>query len=224
MTLLPGQLTPLPPVGYPTAGVWFDFLHPDEDGLPAVGCIENMAVNGVAPLRGPGDTGTFIWGSGAIDLTGQFGISFADFGAPITVTFSGKSDFFTEELGTGSPDSVKNVDNVALLLSLSDIVPGEVLSFILSLTADLYSSLQSFIESEANDYEPGTQAVVGTAIVGSSVIGSPNAAQQFQIVRGFAQANVRGRVIQTSFQESSYYPWTVLGYIARLSSQEATIP
>jgi hypothetical protein len=221
---LPGQITPLTPVGHPTAGAWFDFLHPDEDGLPAVGRIQGMPVNGVAPLRGPGDTGTFVWGSGAADLTGQFGISYADFGNGITVRFSGKSDFFPEELGTGSPDSIKNVDNVALLLSLFDLVPNEILTFAMALTADLYSSLQSFIDSEATNYQPSQQAVVGTAVVGTAVVGQGNAAQQFQIVRGFTQAGVRGHVIQVSFQETSYYPWTILGYVVRLSSQEATIP
>jgi hypothetical protein len=210
--------------GYPTAGVWFDFLHPDAQGAPTVGEIRNMPVNGVCPLRGPMDTGTFLWGSGAGDLVGEFGIGSVDFGQPIVVTFAGKSDFFEEELRDGAPTSIKSCDNVAIMVSLRNFVEGEALTFLLSITADQYATLESFSETSPVGVNPSGNATVGQAVVGMAVVGQNNAYQAFQIVRAFGQAGAQGRVLQVAWQEGSIYPWTVLGYVITLSSQEAPVP
>lgn len=223
VTDLPPRPNTFSPLGYPTAGVWFDFQFQDEDGLPCCGEIRGMNVNGVAPLRGPSDTGNFVWGNGASDKTGKFGLLTGDFGNAITTVFAGKSDFFEQELADSSPDSMKQADNVALALSLVDPQVGELLSFLVSFTADFYSAIQSFVESSQAINTPGT-AVVGTATVGTSIVGAGNSSQQFQIVRSYAPFGVRGHVLQIAFQESSVFPWTTLGYVLQLSSQEAIKP
>lgn len=220
----PGIPNPLPPLGYPSAGVWFDFVNKDEDGLPCVGEIRGMPVSGVAPLRGPADTGNFAWGSGAADKTGVFGGISGDFGQTITTVFAGKSDFFDKELGDSGPEDVKTVEDVAISVSLLNPQPNEQLTFLVSLTADLYSSLESFAQSEFGSFQPGAQSTVGTAVVGTAIVGVSSAAQAFQVVRAYAQNNVRGHVIQTAFQESSVFPWTTLGYSISVSSKEAIRP
>lgn len=221
--LIPPSPNTFSPAGYPTAGAWFDFSLKDEDGYPCCGEIRNMPVNGVAPLRGPKDTGNFIWGSGAADLTGIFGGLNGDFSNAITTIFAGKSDFFSEELRDSSPDSIKTSNDVALALSLINPQAGEQLTFTFSITADLYSSLQSFVETLTSS-TPSGSAIVGSAVVGTAVIGFGPSSQQFQIVRGFSQNNARGHVLQYAFQESSVYPWTTLGYVVNVSSQEAIKP
>jgi hypothetical protein len=203
--------------------VWFDFLFKDADGLPCAGEIRNMNVSGVAPLRGPADVGNFVWGSGAIDKTGIFGSLTGDFSGAIGTIISGKSDFFKEELGDSSPDSVKTCDNVALAISLVNPQVNEVLSFLFSITADYASAFDSTATTVPSPVDQGSGNIVGSAVVGTAVIGGGTGQQAFQIIRGFAQNNARGNVLQVSFQESSVYPWNSLGYIINVSSQEAII-
>lgn len=221
--LMPPQPNSYAPLGYPNAGAWFDFLFKDEDSLPCVGEIRNMNVNGVAPLRGPGDVGNFIWGSGSTDQTGIFGSLKGDFGSGINTIFSGKSDFFEAELTDSSPNSVKTCDNVALALSLVNPQQGEELTFTFSISANYFSSLQS-VASSYPVPSAGVGGIVGSAVVGTAVVGGSLLNQAFQIVPGYAQNNARGNVLQVALQESSIYPWTTLGYIINVSSQEAIIP
>jgi hypothetical protein len=221
--LTPAQPNIAAPLGYPNAGAWFDFQNKDADGLPCVGEIRNMNVNGVAPLRGPADVGNFAWGSGSIDQTGIFGSLSGDFGGPIGVIISGKSDFFEQELGDSSPDSVKTCDNVALAISLVNPQVNERLNFLFSITANYASTYDSTATTIPSPVYQGSGNVVGSAVVGTAVIGGGTGQQAFQIIRGFAQNNARGNVLQVSFQESSIYPWNTLGYIINVSSQEAII-
>ena len=60
-------------LGYPSNGVWFDFGKPDVDGYPTVGTISGMNVGGIAPLRGPQDTGNFAWADALVDRVSLFG-------------------------------------------------------------------------------------------------------------------------------------------------------
>jgi hypothetical protein len=221
--LIPQQPNIAAPLGYPNAGVWFDFLFKDADGLPCCGEIRNMPVAGVAPLRGPADVGNFVWGSGAADKTGIFGSLNGDFGGPIGTIISGKSDFFEQELGDSSPDSVKTCDNIALAISLVNPVINETLNFLFAITANYAQTFDSTATTVPSPVFQGTGNVVGSAVVGTAVIGGGGGNQAFQITRGFAQNNARGNVLQVSFQESSIYPWNTLGYIINVSSQEAII-
>ena len=221
--LIPQQPNIAAPLGYPNAGVWFDFLFKDADGLPCCGEIRNMPVAGVAPLRGPADTGNFIWGSGATDRLGLFGSQIGDFAQPIGTIISGKSDFFKEELGDSSPDSVKTCDNVALAISLVNPQINETLNFLFAITANYAQVLDSTATTIPSPVFQGTGNVVGSAVVGTAVIGGGTGQQAFQIIRGYAQNNARGNVLQVSFQESSVYPWNTLGYVINVSSQEAII-
>lgn len=221
--LTPQQPNLTAPLGYPNAGAWFDFLNKDADGLPCVGEIRGMNVNGVAPLRGPGDVGNFAWGSGSGDKTGVFGLLNGDFGGPIGTIISGKSDFFEQELGDSSPDSMKTCDNVALAISLVNPQVGEELSFLFAITANYATTYDSTATTIPSPVNQGSGNVVGSAIVGTAMIGGGTGNQAFQIIRGYAQNNARGNVLQVSFQESSIYPWNTLGYIINVSSQEAII-
>ena len=222
--LFPQQPNMAVPLGYPNAGVWFDFLFHDADGLPCAGEIRGMNVNAVAPLRGPNDVGNFVWGSGSADLTGIFGSLNGDFSQPIGVSISGKSDFFVDELGDSSPDSVKTCDNVALAISLVNPQINETLSFLFAITANYATAYDSTATTIPSPVFQGSGNIVGSAVVGTAVIGGGTGQQAFQIIRGFAQNNARGNVLQVSFQESSIYPWNTLGYIINVSSQEAIIP
>jgi hypothetical protein len=221
--LTPQQPNIAAPLGYPNAGVWFDFLFKDADGLPCVGEIRNMNVAGVAPLRGPADVGNFVWGSGSIDKTGIFGSLTGDFGGAIGTIISGKSDFFEPELGDSSPDSVKTCDNVALAISLVNPQVSEALNFLFSITANYATTYDSTATTIPSPVYQGSGNVVGSAVVGTAVIGGGTGQQAFQIIRGYAQNDARGNVLQVSFQESSIYPWNTLGYIINVSSQEAII-
>jgi hypothetical protein len=221
--LTPQQPNIAAPLGYPNAGVWFDFLFKDADGLPCVGEIRNMNVSGVAPLRGPVDVGNFVWGSGSADKTGIFGSLNGDFGGAIGAIISGKSDFFKEELGDSSPDSVKTCNNVALAISLVNPQVNEVLNFLFSITADYATTYDSTATTIPSPVNQGSGNIVGSAAVGTAVIGGGTGQQAFQIIRGYAQNNARGNVLQVSFQESSVFPWNTLGYIINVSSQETII-
>jgi len=213
------------PLGYPTAGVWFDFLHPDDEGLPSVGEMRGMPVTGAAALRGPQDESTVAWCSGILDQVANFGFGFGDFGTAITTTWAGKSDFFSEEYGDSAPVMVKCVDNVAILISIPTNSQGEQLTFNCIVTADLYSVLASAGQNAVTIASAIAQAVVGSAIVGQAVVGGGTAADTFQVSRAFSQEGSQGRVIQIGFSETSIYTWVTLGYIINsMSAKKAVVP
>lgn len=211
------------PLGYPTAGAWFDFQYPDADGLPTVGEIRGMPVVGVAELRGPKDLGNFAWASGAGDLISQFNVGFGDNGQPIKVTWAGKSDFFLEELGQAAAAMIKTVDNVALLLSVPEVSVGQQFTFSNVLTVNQSALTASKITELIVASNASQNAIVGTAVVGQAVIGANETIQTFQVTRAFAINGAQGNVVQVGFSEESISAWTILGYLVRLSAQEETV-
>lgn len=211
------------PLGYCDRAVWFDFDKLDADGLPCVGTFSAMNVAGVAPLRGPFDTGNFAWANALTDLVGVFAgatsgiITSSDFGAAITATVTGKADFFADIWGDEAPADIKVVDDVQLFLSLPIITTGQVYTFNGSI---FYDQLNSFLSSGSPlPLAFPAQAMVGSAIVGSSVVGLLTAQPVFQDVPLFQPANSFGAIVQFSFSESSIYPWTCLGYSLFINRQ-----
>jgi len=208
-------------VGRPTTGLWFDFAKLDEDGLPTVGQIANMPVNGVVPLRGPKDDGLFLWFDGSGDRVGKFGIGSADFLQPITTSLIGKADLLTDLLGEGSMARArkKTINDVRLFLSVPQVATGELLTFTTTVTYDQLSSLPTLVNTLPVVVGAGN-AVVGVAQVGNpanATLGLSGAASQYQVVRANLQNPATGKVLQIGFSESSIYSWTTLGYAAEVA-------
>lgn len=206
------------PAGYPTVGMWFDFSKNDSDGYPCAGQIQGMDVNGAAPLRGPQDNGTMVWCDGSQDRVGNFPAQgvFSDFGAAISTAILGKADFMSDKWGDRAPISVKQVDNVRILVSITNAVAGEVLNFQVFTVFDLFGFLSSFVQTLSVPSIPGG-AVVGTAVVGTAVLGFGENADQYQVAQAFTQSPGQGKIIQVGFTESSTYSWTCLGYVVTLN-------
>ena len=209
------------PAGYPTIGLWFDFSKLDPaTGLPTAGQIANMFVNGAASLRGPQDNGTMVWCDGSQDRIGNFPAQnlFADFGEPIQTQVMGKADFMADVWGDQAPISVKQLDNVRLLISITNSASGETLSFQVSSVFDFFGYYASYANTAAVEGF-GSGAIVGTAIVGTAVLGLPANAAQYQVVKAYTQAPGQGKIIQIGFTESSVYSWTCLGYVLTVNMQ-----
>ena len=206
--------------GYPTTGIVFDFAKLDAAGYPSVSTITNMRVSAVASLRGSMDDGNFAWGDATQDRVGKFGIGFSDFGAAISVQFNGKADFMDDVFGPESVISLKTVQRIDLLLSAPQVSAGESLQFLCTNTTDLLFSTASSV-APVLVAVPGGQALYGTAIYGTAVYSGANGvAAQFVNIRVDAQATAQGRNIQVGFQESSIYPYTVLGYLMYVTEQQ----
>lgn len=216
------------PAGYPTIGMWFDFSKLDPtttgaqyaNGLPTAGQIAGMNVNGAASLRGPADNGTMVWCDGSQDRVGNWPGQnvFTDFGAPITVSVMGKADFFADIWGDRAPICMKQLDNVNLLISITNAVAGEVLTFSVLTLFDYSGALSSFANTLAVQ-GAGTGAVVGSAIVGAAVIGLGPSVDQYQTAPAFTQSPGQGKIIQVGFTETSGYSWTCLGYVLTCNIQ-----
>ena len=210
------------PTGFPTTGVMFDFAKLDDEGLPSVSLIKGMFVGSAVSLRGPADDGNFVWGDATQDRIGKFGIGFTDFGKPISTQFTGKADFLDDVFGPDSPMALKTVGVVNLLVSAPQVIAGESLSFLCSITTDLlYSTSTEFLPTIVNTATGGS--VYGTAVYGTAVYsGSSGVVAQFVSVRVSAQESAQGRNIQVSFQESSIYPYTILGYVLYITKQKVS--
>jgi hypothetical protein len=208
------------PAGYTTLGAVFDFAKQDADGLPAVTLIRGMNVGGAVPLRGPADDGNFAWGDATQDRIGKFGIGFSDFGNPITTTFAGKSDFFTEEFGPEAPLVQKATDDVWFLVSAPLAPISESLTFTCNLTTNLLTT--SATESSPI-LPPAGGGLWGTKLWGVLVWSGSANSLEFVALKIPAQETAQGNVLQFSFTESSTLPWTCLGYIAYVSAQRVSI-
>lgn len=199
------------PAGHPTTGIWFDFAKLDEDGYPTTGEIKGMLVNGAVALRGPNDDGTMVWCDGTRDRIGHFGFTSADFGAPITTMLAGKSDFMDDPFGPSAPIAIKQVDNVRLLLSVPNLVLAETLNFTVATTFDQINSLTQIVSTFPTQSGPGS--IVGSAVVGTAIVGFDTTAATYQVIKGYTQSPGQGRVVQVGFSESSIFPWGCLGYV-----------
>lgn len=209
-------------VGHPTTGLWFDFAKLDEDGYPTVGQISGMQPAGVVSLRGPADTGTFVWCDAVQDRVGQFGLGSSDFGGAISVAFSGKNDMFDDIFGIDASLHTKHLDQYWLLLSLPQMTFGQTLTYTVSGVFDSFTTNSTNIQ---NIFVPtfstsGNQ--VGTAIVGTAVVSGSTTATSYQVVPGYPQEPSNGFVIGLQISETSIYPWTCLGYILGLNVQQDT--
>ena len=118
--------------------------------------------------------------------------------------------------------ALKTVGVVNLLVSAPQVVAGESLSFLCSITTDLlYSTATEFTPTIVNTATGGS--VYGTAIYGTATYsGSAGVVAQFVSVRVSAQESAQGRNIQVSFQESSIYPYTILGYVLYITKQKVS--
>lgn len=206
------------PAGHPTTGMWFDFSKPDEDGYPSTGQIQGMTVNGVAPMRGPKDTGTFAWCDGGGDRVGQFGIGFGDFGQATTVALVGKADFYADIFKDKPevPAVQKVVNAIRLLLSVPATATNETLTFTFFVSLD-YSTVLSSVQT--TQIIPGVLggSVVGTAQVGTAIVGLAPGASAFLVSKAAISTPPIGHVVQLGFSESSVFPWTTLGYLEQVA-------
>jgi hypothetical protein len=214
-------------LGYPSNGVWFDFGKPDVDGYPAVGTISGMNVGGIAPLRGPQDTGNFAWADALVDRVGLFGgiqlsgvQASSDFGGPITTTVLGKADYFGDVWTDEGVIDNKSLDKVNLLLSFPIVATGQQYTFNGSVTFDQANTYPS----SATSYPlPAlTTALVGSAIVGTAIVGPGTQQPAYQILALYEQSPAFGSIVQVGWSESSVYPWTSLGYTVNVNRQPNT--
>lgn len=211
------------PAGYCTRGVWFDFDKLDADGLPSVGTMTGMNVGGVAPLRGPADGGNFAWVNATADVVGSFNAAsggqpvYSDFGVPITVNVAAKADMFSDIWGDEAPAQLKVVDSVEMLMSFPIITSAQQYTFNGLITYDQLNSLAS--QGFVVPLSLANEALVGSAIVGLSIVGVVAGTPAYDVVPLFQQAPSTGFIVQFSWQESSIYPWTSLGFMLYINSQ-----
>lgn len=211
------------PVGHPTRAAWFDFDKTDADGLPCVGTFSAMNVNGVAPLRGPADTGNFAWVDATRDRVGVFagvmnGVTVSsDFGAPIMVSVFAKADMFSDVWGSEAPVDIKAVDAVQMLLSFPIITSNQTYIFNGTIYYDQLNALNSVGLTTQLNFP--NQSTVGTAVVGTAVVGLLTGTPAYEAIPLFQPANSSGLIVQYSFSESSIFPWTSLGFLLLVNRQ-----
>ncbi len=214
-------------VGYANTGVWFDFGKPDVDGYPTVGTISGMNVGGIAPLRGPKDTGNFAWADALIDRVSVFaGITLSgfqassDWGLAITTTVLGKADYFGDVWTDEGVIDNKSLDKVNLLLSFPVIASGQSYTFNGGVTFDQSNTYAS----TANSYPLPTlsSAIVGSALVGTAIVGAAAQQPAYQILALYESSPAFGSIVQVGWSETSVYPWTSLGYTVNVNRQPNT--
>lgn len=216
--------------GFPTAGAVFDFGKLDADGLPVCQTISDMLVGGIAPLRGPNDTGNYAWADAQQDRVGIFNPVvggfpvYSDFGQPFTVTVQGKADFFADIWGDEGPVDEKNIDNATLLMSFPIITTGQAYTFNGTLTLDAYNVQTSTVNSMV--IPPLGGATVGFAQLGNSspgqftaVLGLRIGTPAYQPLALFQSSPAFGTILQLGFSETSRFPWTSLGYTLLVNRQ-----
>lgn len=216
--------------GFPTVGAWFDFGKLDADGLPTCGTISDMFVNGIAPLRGPNDTGNYAWADATQDRVGIFNPVvggfpvYSDFGQAFTVSVQGKADFFADIWGDEGPVDNKSIDNATLLMSFPVIATGQQYTFNGTLTLDAYNVQNSTVTSmtipNISGFTVG-QAVIGNAGVGpsSAVLGLLIGTPAYQPLPLFQSSPGFGTILQLGWSETSIFPWTTLGYTLLVNRQ-----
>jgi len=177
-----------------------------------------MSVSGLAPLRGPGDDGNFVWTSALVANAYEFGVGFLDDAAPIATTFSGKVDFMDDVFGPGAPLKIKSTDDVTLLLSAFSIPAGTTLTFTCQVTADLLQTTAT-----TGTYTGAAAgAVYGSAIYGTAIYGGA-ITNQFAPIKVANQITAQGHVLGFTWSETSGYGWSVLGYIAYVNDQGVAV-
>lgn len=198
--------------GYPTRGAWFDFNKPDEDGYPSSGEIVGMTPAGVGELRGPKDVGQIVWCNATADQVGAFpgnngqALVYSDFGTAIQSTVQGKSDWF-DEFNPGAPQKMKQVQNIALLLSL----PSATFNTSLTFNAQLTGEFTTDASASAQTYQiPSGTALVLPFTLPATFGGSgiPYAYQRLEIP---SPQSGQGRTVSWTISESSVNPWNLLG-------------
>jgi hypothetical protein len=220
-----GQATQpgLAPLGYPCVAAWFDFGKTDADGLPAVGTFSGMNLNGIAPLRGPGDLGNFAWADALNDSVYIFNATvngvpvYADLGNAYTVTVEGKADLFSDVWPDESPVDQKQIDSVHLLMSFPVHMSGQTYTFFTNVTYD-NANIQSSYAS-TNPLPTYSGSIVGAAIVGTSTVSGSSSTPAYQYVYVPQPQPSEGLIAQVEFSETSAYPWTALGYLVLANRQ-----
>jgi hypothetical protein len=208
------------PAGLPTTGLWFDFAKLDEDGLPTCGQISGMFPAALVSLRGPSDDGNVAWADATQDRVGKFGLGYSDFGNAISVYLQGRSDFFDDD--TGQPQttiSYKKIKTVECLLNLPQTSAGESLTFFCITTADQSASASSVAVPRVLTVPAGA-SLYGTGLYGVAVYGIGTNPPQFLTSNTFAQESAYGRTLSIAYQESSIYPWSMLGYVVNYTFKE----
>jgi hypothetical protein len=207
--------------GVPTTGVWFDFDVQGDQSMPGAGEIDGMAVGGAATLAGPNDTGNFVWCDALQDRIGLFGIGFADFGEPITVTISGKVDYFDDLYGPQAPLMNKVPSRCDLIVVPFTGQASQTLQFVGSFGVDYATPVPSSVPV------PTLSAQTGTGLWGDTW-GAFNWTSGAFAESGYFIGTLRpqksafGHLIGITIAESSIYPWILLGYILELNAHEVT--
>ncbi|MFZ1075386.1 MAG: hypothetical protein WAN50_03375 [Minisyncoccia bacterium] len=213
-------------VGYPNTGAWFDFGRLDVDGYPCCGTVSAMNVGGIAPLRGPQDTGNFAWADAVVDRVGVFNalansyVASSDFGSAITTSVSGKADFFADVWSDEGMVDQKSIDSAQLLMSFPIVAANQSYTFNATVFYDQLTSTLSLVNSYALP-TPGV-ALVGTAVVGTAVVSIASVAAAYQILPLYQPSPATGTILQFTWTESSVWPWTALGYTLLVNRQRRT--
>src|SRR5271165_268198 len=211
------------PTGYPTRGAWFDFDKPDEDGFPSSGEIVGMTPIGLAEMRGPKDSGNFVWANAAADQVGTFSgangqvLVYSDFGSAIQSVFQGKSDWF-QEFDPGAPQKVKTIDNTALLLSIPDQAFGNAFTFTTTLTGDIASDTGQSVVPPVIPTGP----LLTLSFALPATLGLPSIVYAFQRSPAYSPQIAQGHTLSVTVSENSVQPWNLLGYEVLISAQEVS--
>ena len=137
---------------------------------------------------------------------------------PITTTVTGKADYFADVWGQEAPVMLKTLDSVYLLMAFPIVTTGQEYQFNGMVLYDQLSSLSSV--GTINELFSPSQAIVGSAIVGTAVLGVQGGETAYSYTSLFQQAGSQGTIVQVGFTESSIYPWTCLGYLLLINAQE----
>ena len=211
-------------LGYCNRGAWFDFDKLDADGLPSCGTMSGFNVGGVAPLRGPQDQGNFAWCDATHDRVALFNAAangapwYFDFANPITVSVTGKADFFADIWADSAPVCLKALDSVDLLMSFPIIQSGQEYVFNGTVAYDQLNAFGSV--GIPTPFPLVGEAIVGQAIVGSAVIGILSGTPAYEYLPMYQPEPPHGYIVQYAFNETSGNPWTCLGYVLYINKQQ----
>lgn len=211
-----------PAVGYPTAGIWYNFAVLDKNGLPTTGLISGMSVADAVQLQNQGDDGNFVWTSATGDKIGKFGLGFSDYGSAITTEIYLKADMMTEEFGEDAPLRTKTLQNTWLYFAIPQTSNASLVFQLPVLTDYLNETVASTSPTVTVTFP--ASGLWGTGLWGTMIWSSASGMQtQYVVTRAQGLQTNTGRVLQLGVLESSKYPWQLLGLVAEVSSKPVAV-
>jgi hypothetical protein len=211
------------------SGMWFDFTRPDAQGIPSSGEISGMSVAGAVSLRGLLDDGNVVFCDSGQDRVGKFGVGFSDpnpdaagFGAPITLTFAGKSDFMDDVFTGDGSLRPKTISKAWLVLSLGGHTP----------TIDFSGTLTfhfTWIGGLANPEltSSGSVSLAGVSQNdtwgenwGSFVWAGDSSNQPYVIIEADIPGGAQANNVQMRFVESSNDAYVITGFFVEVLDRQ----